>query len=281
MIDTHCHLDFPVFDNDRTLILKQAQENGFESIVVPAVVQKDWPRVIDLCKGDNSITLNFSLGLHPCFMNQHASVDEAEVALNEAIVRSITGVQEGEKESAKESQTIETNGGRLVAVGEIGLDYFIDSPPDSRQKQLALFAMQLSVAKKHNLPVLLHVRKAHDEVLKCLRRKGLERGGIVHAFSGSEQQASQYCELGFVLGIGGSATYDRAKKLARIIRQASVESLVLETDAPDIPPAFARGERNTPLNIPRIAQAIAEIRGMDAAEFIQQTSFNAKRVLGL
>lgn len=277
MIDTHCHLDFPVFDNDRTLILKLAREKGFESIIVPAVVQKDWLRVMDLCEGNNSVALNFALGLHPCFMNQHASVDEAEVALNEAILRSVTGVHE----NVKEKQALEATSGRIVAVGEIGLDYFIDSPPDLRQKQLALFTMQLSVAKKHNLPVLLHVRKAHDEVLKCLRRERLVKGGIVHAFSGSEQQASQYCELGFVLGIGGSATYDRAKKLARIIRQASVESLVLETDAPDIPPAFARGERNTPLNIPRIAQAIAEIRGMDAAEFIQQTSFNAKRVLGL
>ncbi|OUS05859.1 hypothetical protein A9Q81_03695 [Gammaproteobacteria bacterium 42_54_T18] len=277
MIDTHCHLDFPVFDHDRALILKQAQGYGFESIIVPAVVQKDWPRVIDLCERNNLITLNFALGLHPCFMNQHASVDEAEVALNEAIVRSMIGV----KNSEKEGDAVETIGGRLVAVGEIGLDYFIDSPEGNRQKQLALFSMQLSVAKKHNLPVLLHVRKAHDEVLKCLRRERLEKGGIVHAFSGSEQQASQYCELGFVLGIGGSATYDRAKKLARIIRQTSVESLVLETDAPDIPPAFARGERNTPLNLPRIAQAIAEIRGMDAAVFIQQTSINAKRVLGL
>ena len=265
MIDTHCHLDFPVFDHDRTLILQQAQDNGFESIIVPAVVQKDWSRVIDLCEGDHPIALNFALGLHPCFMDQHPSVDKAELALNELIVRNTVG----------------TAAGHLVAVGEIGLDYFIDSPEDNRKKQLALFTMQIAVAKKHNLPVLLHVRKAHDEVLKCLRRKRLPRGGIVHAFSGSEQQASQYCELGFVLGIGGSATYDRAKKLARVIRQVSVESLVLETDAPDIPPAFARGERNTPLNLPRIAQAIAEIRGMDAVEFIQQASINAKRVLGL
>jgi len=266
MIDTHCHLDFPVFDHDRALILKQAQENGFESIVVPAVVQKDWSRVIALCEAENPIALNFALGLHPCFMDLHTSVDEAEAALNEAIAG---------------STTMGTIGGRLVAIGEIGLDYFIDSPENNRQKQLALFSMQLTVAKKHNLPVLLHVRKAHDEVLKYLRRKRLPKGGIVHAFSGSEQQASQYCELGFVLGIGGSATYDRAKKLARIIRQASAESLVLETDAPDMPPAFARGERNTPLNLPRIARRVAEIRDMDVTELVQQTSVNAKRVLGL
>lgn len=262
MIDTHCHLDFPAFDHDRSLILEQAQESGFESIIVPAVVEKDWPRVISLCEGNNSVTLNFALGLHPCFMGQHASVDNAENALNEAIER-------------------KRGGGRLVAVGEIGLDYFIDSSEDNRKQQQALFSMQLAVAKKHNLPVLLHVRKAHDEVLKYLRKERLPKGGIVHAFSGSEQQASQYCELGFLLGVGGSATYDRAKKLMRIIRQVSVESLVLETDAPDIPPVFARGERNTPLNLFRIAQKVAEIRGIEATEFIQQTSSNAKKVLGL
>ncbi len=261
MIDTHCHLDFPVFDHDRPSLLQQAKESGFEGIIIPAVVQKDWPRVIRLCEQSNLITLNFALGLHPCFVDQHVSVDEAELALNEAVLHSVTG--------------------RPVAVGEIGLDYFIDSSEDNRKKQYALFTMQLAVAKKHNLPVLLHVRKAHDEVLKCLRKVRLPKGGIVHAFSGSEQQAAQYCELGFVLGIGGSATYDRAKKLARIIRQVPLESLVLETDAPDIPPAFSRGERNTPLNLPRIAQKIAEIRGVNVAELVQQTSTNAKRVLGL
>ena len=266
MIDTHCHLDFPVFDHDRALILKQAKEKGFESIIIPAVVQKDWQRVIDLCEGNNSITLNFALGLHPCFIDQHTNIGEAEVALNEAIVRSTSQ---------------QASDGHLVAVGEIGLDYFIESSEEDRKEQQALLFMQLAVAKKHNLPVLLHVRKAHDEVLKCLRRAQLARGGIVHAFSGSEQQANQYCELGFVLGVGGSATYDRAKKLARIIRQVSVESLVLETDAPDIPPAFAHGERNTPLNLPRIAQKVAEIRGMEVAELIQQTTINAQRVLGL
>ena len=276
MIDTHCHLDFPIFDHDRTLILKQAQENGFESIIVPAVVQKDWPRVIALCKRDNSIVLNFALGLHPCFMDQHMDVAEAGEALNEAIERHVTRVQRGSEEGG-----VVASNGRLVAVGEIGLDYFIDSSEDNRKQQQALFSMQLSVAKKHNLPVLLHVRKAHDEVLKCLRRERLPRAGIVHAFSGSEQQANQYCELGFVLGIGGSATYDRAKKLARIIRQVSNESIVLETDAPDIPPAFSRGQRNTPLNLLRIAKRIAEIRGVDVAELVQHTSANAKRVLDL
>ena len=261
MIDTHCHLDFPVFDHDRSSLLQQAKESGFEGIIVPAVVQKDWPRVIGLCEQRNLIALNFALGLHPCFVDQHVSVDEAEVALNEAVLRSVTG--------------------GLVAVGEIGLDHFIDSSEDNRKNQHALLTMQLAVAKKHDLPVLLHVRKAHDEVLKCLRKVQLPKGGIVHAFSGSEQQANQYCELGFVLGIGGSATYDRAKKLARIIRQAPLESLVLETDAPDIPPVFARGERNTPLNLPRIARYVAELRGVDVASLVEQASVNAKRVLGL
>lgn len=260
MIDTHCHLDFPVFDLDRQEILQRANGIGFEAIVIPAVVQKDWERVMELCHTDNLVPLRCALGLHPCFVSQHASVQDAKAALTDKLNRLDRGCS-------------------VVAVGEIGLDYFSSS--DTKQRQLELFDMQLQVAKTSQLPVLLHVRKAHDDVLKRLRKLQLPKGGIVHAFSGSEQQAQQYCQLGFVLGIGGTATYDRAKKLARIIRQVPIESLVLETDAPDIPPSFTRGERNSPLNLPRIAEHVAAIRDVSVDELIRQTTINANRILGL
>ena len=271
-IDTHCHLDFPVFDQDRDEVLLEAKRRGVNAIVVPAVVQKEWPRVIDLCRvldsardsapgnsissSDNRVQLHPALGLHPCFMGEHASVDAAEDALIEQLKKST-----------------------VVAIGEIGLDYFSGTDAKSQIKQVELFEMQLRVAKTNNLPVLLHVRKAHDDVLKRLRQLRLPRGGIVHAYSGSEQQAAQYCELGFALGFGGSTTYDRAKKLHRIIRQLPQENFVLETDAPDMPPAFAQGQLNSPINIPNIAESVALARGVSVQDIANHSTRNACRIL--
>ena len=266
LIDTHCHLDFPIFDLDREVVLQEAQRLGVCAIVVPAVVEKEWLRVINLCRAigsssnsaNNLIQLHPALGLHPCFMSDHSNIGDAEAALLRHLKKN-----------------------KVVAIGEIGLDFFSDIDVESRAKQLELFEMQLRVAKINDLPVLLHVRKAHDEVLKCLRQLGLSKGGIVHAFSGSEQQAAQYCELGFALGFGGSVTYERAKKLHRIIRQVPQENFVLETDAPDIPPVFAQGQRNSPVYLPRIAESVAQARGISALDVANQTTLNACRILNI
>ncbi|OUS31208.1 hypothetical protein A9Q99_04210 [Gammaproteobacteria bacterium 45_16_T64] len=257
MIDTHCHLDFPAFDIDRSETLSKLHQLNVTDVVVPGVLESDWPRVSTLCGGVQRVSLHPAYGLHPCFMEHHKKPQDVAVSLGNYI----------EEKSP-------------VAVGEIGLDYFSCSA--SKAEQLMLFDTQLNIAKVLELPVLLHVRKAHDDVLHRLRKIKLSKGGVVHAFSGSEQQAQQYVALGFVLGMGGSVTYDRAKKLHRIIRELPLSSFVLETDAPDIPPAFiARGERNSPVNLPKIAQAIAEVKGVSLDELDQVTTVTAKRILSL
>ena len=261
MIDTHCHLDFTVFDTDREALLESVALCGVSAIVVPGVLEKDWQGIEQLCKQSSPVEIYSAYGLHPCFIQQHGIGGNKMTRLTEVLTNQITKCA------------------RTVAIGEIGLDYF--SGLDDKLDQLCLLEQQLGVAKKLDLPVLLHVRKAHDDVLKLLRRYRLARGGIVHAYSGSEQQASQYIELGFLLGIGGSATYDRAKKLHRVIRDSPIENLVLETDAPDMPPSFARGMRNSPLNIPKIARAVAELRGVGEAMLARQTTENATRLLRL
>lgn len=257
MIDTHCHLDFSVFDADRADILRELAARQVTDVVIPGVIEKDWPGISQLCLMGESVNLHGAYGLHPCFMDAHEAPQYVESSLVEYI---------------------QTTGG--VAVGEIGLDFFSCSA--TKVAQLALFDVQLSVAAAMDLPVLLHVRKAHDEVLYRLRRTALTKGGVVHAFSGSDQQAQQYIELGFALGVGGSVTYDRATKLRRIIQDMPLSSVVLETDAPDIPPAFiARGERNSPIHLPGIASAIANIKGVPVAEVIAKTTATAKAILAL
>lgn len=251
LIDTHCHLDFPVFDEDRDDVVSDAKAASVNAFVVPGVVAQDWPRLLECCA---EFGFSPALGLHPCFIDQHqdADLERLEVLL------------------ASE---------KVVAVGEIGLDFFIADPNQSRQ--MALFDAQLELAKRFNLPVLLHVRKAHDQVLKLLRHKKLSSAGIVHAYSGSEQQATQYADLGFKLGIGGSLTYDRAKKLRRIATEMPLSTLVLETDSPDIPLLKHRGIPNQPKRVREVAEVLAGLRGISLEELAHATSTTARKLLNL
>lgn len=251
LIDTHCHLDFPVFDEDRSNVVSAAKAESVNAFVVPGVVAKDWPRLLECCK---EYGFSPALGLHPCFIDQHLDADLERLEALLAIEK-------------------------LIAVGEIGLDFFIADPDKSRQMEL--FDAQLELAKQFDLPVLLHVRKAHDQVLKLLRRKNLSRAGIVHAYSGSEQQATQYADLGFKLGIGGSLTYDRAKKLRRIATDMPLSTLVLETDSPDIPLLNHRGEPNQPKRVREVAEVLAGLRGISLEELAHATSATARKLLNL
>jgi TatD DNase family protein len=165
-----------------------------------------------------------------------------------------------------------------VAIGEIGLDYFIENLDRDRQQEL--FETQLRIAREADLPVIVHVRKAHDQVLKTLRRIQV-RGGIIHAFNGSLQQGEQYLELGFRLGFGGTLTYEGSKRIRRLARDLPLSAIVLETDAPDIAVASHRGERNSPEYLPECLAALAEVRGEDPAFLAQATGRNAEAVLGL
>ena len=251
-IDTHCHLDFSLFDGNREEVLLAAKGNGVEVVVVPGVDSRCWGRLLSVCQKNPS--LYPALGLHPCFIEKHGKEDlfQLEGLLKEA---------------------------EAVAVGEIGLDFW----PDSllHDKQVEYFESQLELADDYNLPILLHVRKAHDQVLKRLRRFRLKQGGIVHAFSGSHQQATQYIELGFKLGVGGALTYVRATRLRDTVARLPLSSLVLETDAPDMPLAGLQGMSNSPENLPLVFEVLASLRVESRSELMRGLWNNSVKVLGL
>jgi TatD DNase family protein len=251
IIDTHCHLDVPEFDADRERVLRDARERGVCGIVVPGVCRAAWPGLLQLCRAEAD--LYPALGLHPLYLETHGAEDV--VVLEELLGRE-----------------------QPVAVGEIGLDYYRGELDRSRQQEL--FEAQLRLARDVGLPVILHVRKAHDEVLATLRRIKVT-GGIAHAFNGSLQQAGQYLDLGFRLGFGGMLTYERSSKLRALARALPAEALVLETDAPDMTVMQHRGERNSPAYLPHCLAALAEVRDEETARVAEQTTRNARAVLGL
>ncbi|MFC6670055.1 TatD family hydrolase [Marinobacterium aestuariivivens] len=252
LFDSHCHLDFPAFDGWRERALAEARAVGVLEILVPGVTAQHWPRLLAFCAGDPA--LYPALGLHPCFLSEHRP---------------------------EHLELLETRlaAGGVRAIGEIGLDYFIDdADPESQQYYLE---GQLALASRFDLPVLLHVRKAHDRMLKTLRRARLGRAGIVHAFSGSGQQARQYIELGFRLGFGGAISYDRATKLRRLAASLPLESLVLETDAPDMPLSDWRDEPNRPQRIRDVFEVLCSLRSEAPEQIARQTTANVHEVLAL
>jgi len=254
LIDTHCHLDFPDFDPDREAVIRRARSAGVAQIVVPSITVDNLDRVLQLCGTDPQ--LYPALGLHPCFKH------DPENDLN-LLDKALTRAQ-----------------GKVIAVGEIGMDFRpAYTNPDQLRAQERVFEGQLQLARAHALPVLIHAVKAHDQVLKRLRQYALPRGGIVHAFSGSEQQAREYAKLGFKLGFGGGLTHERAHRLHRLAETLPLEWLVLETDAPDMPLQGRQGERNEPCRVVDVAAFVAELRGLDTAEVAAVTSDTAARLL--
>lgn len=251
IIDTHCHLDFDVFEYDRDDVLHRARENGLCKFVVPGVRQSTWHSLIALC--EQSSDMCYALGLHPMFIKAHR-LEHIE-SLRECVANN-----------------------KPVAIGEIGLDFYDSSL--LAERQLTIFEQQLQLACDVGLPVILHVRKAHEEVLGCLKKFPVS-GGIVHAFNGSLQQAERYQKYNFKFGFGGMLTYERSSKLRKLAAELSIDSIVLETDSPDMPVEKHRGERNSPEYLPRCLKALAEIRGMSLQQVAQQTSLNACRVLKL
>jgi TatD DNase family protein len=251
LFDSHCHLDFPAFNEDRQTVLEGCAELGVKDIIVPGVTHKMWPDLIEVCA--NSPMLHLALGLHPMFMDEHQSNDI------EALEWALEDYQP-------------------IAVGEIGLDFYL--PDQDKPAQIDLFQAQVKLAEKFHLPVILHVRKAHDEVLKVLRQAKL-KGGIVHAFNGSLQQAEHYQKLGFLFGVGGAITFPRAQKLQKLFRELPLDSIVLETDAPDMPLSGHQGERNTPEMIPSILAHLAALRTESESEIASTTSHNCRQLFGL
>jgi TatD DNase family protein len=253
LIDSHCHLDVDDFAADRDAVLARCVSSGIGAVIVPGVRLHDFGNQRAVCA--SSPLLFAAYGLHPVFLAEHGSSDVN--ALREWIARE-----------------------QPVAVGEIGLDFFVETL--DRQRQQALFEQQLLLAREFDLPVILHVRRSHDAVLSTLRRFRLPRGGICHAFAGSPQQARQYLDLGFLLGFGGAATFARANRLRGTLRALPADALALETDAPDIPPCFVeKGGRNSPDFLPRIAGILAEVRGEPVEKLVADTTRNVLKLLRL
>ena len=249
MIDTHCHLDAAEFDADREAVHAAARAAGVETIVVPAVEVSAFARTRETVLRYPGCVAAY--GIHPLYVMQAADNDLA--ALRQWLLAE-----------------------RPVAVGEIGLDLYVTDIDPARQEHF--FVEQLRLARDFDLPVLLHVRRAVDAVLKQLRRFKV-RGGIAHAFNGSRQQADEFIKLGFALGFGGAMTYAGSTRIRELARHLPLEAIVLETDAPDIPPAWLNGSRNTPAELPRIAAVLAELRELPVAELVQRTAANARAVL--
>lgn len=256
-IDTHCHLDAGEFVGEHLALAEAAVRQGVAMIVVPAVAVSNFSTVASLATQCSNCF--YALGIHPLHVAQAGAHDLA--ALRQAIVQALDDP-------------------RFVAIGEIGLDFFVPVLKDGtlRDKQEYFYREQLKLAREFALPVLLHVRRSQDIILKYLRRIAVP-GGIAHAFNGSFQQAQAFIQLGFKLGFGGAMTFPRALQIRRLASEIPLQAIVLETDAPDIAPAWRHPMRNTPDQIPRIGQILAGLRGMPPEQLARITSTNARAVL--
>jgi TatD DNase family protein len=264
--DTHCHLDAPEFDADRSAVVARARAANVQQVVLPAVEKSNFNFVRELAHEHG---FAYALGIHPLY-----------------VVRA----EEGDLQHLHDQLTSHRTDPRLVGVGEIGLDHFV--PGLDRARQEMFYAAQLKLAREFDLPAILHVRRSADTLLKHLRLIKV-RGGIAHAFNGSEQQALAFVNLGFKLGFGGTLTFERALQIRRLAQTLPLSAIVLETDSPDIPSAWlyktieqrAQGDaflsqaRNEPAEVPRIAEVLAQLRGMSLQDVADATNANARQAL--
>ncbi len=249
-IDTHCHLDAAEFEPDRDAEYARAVDAGVGLQIVPAVSRDNFAAVAATCARYPGCLPAW--GLHPMYIHVHRPEHLADLRAQ-----------------------IEAQ--RPVAIGEIGLDLFVDLDYATQE---FFYVEQLKIAKDYDLPVLLHCRRANDQLLKHLRKIRV-RGGIAHAFNGSPQQADEFIKLGFKLGFGGAFTWPRANNLRRLAVDLPLDAILLETDSPDIPPVWIGHGRNAPGELPRIAQTLAELRGIDVERVAQTTTRNARELFGL
>jgi TatD DNase family protein len=248
LTDSHAHIDDASFDVDRDAMFTRAADAGVRHIVVPAIDRASWSRIASICA--NHPQAYPAYGLHPIYLDQH------QPEHLDALVTQLKSHQ-------------------AVAVGEIGLDYFL--PELDLERQREYFQKQLRIAREFDLPVIVHARRAMDEVTSTMRRMGGLRG-VVHSFSGSVQQAQQLWDMGFHIGIGGPVTHERAQRLRHIVATMPIERLLLETDAPDQPDAKHRGERNEPVRLTDVLSVVAMLRGESEAAVAEATTANARRL---
>lgn len=256
--DTHCHFDFEDFDKDRETLWATCRSQGIRQMLVPGVQPDQWPRMQRLCA--NNPGIYYAAGLHPCWLEGNIESRKRNTQL--------AALSEALRDQLDEQY--------CIAIGECGLDQYINGDADLQE---AVLSCHLEIAQEFGKPIILHCRRAHNQMLRCLKAFPLKNGGILHAYSGSLEQAEQYWKMGFYLGIGGTITYDRANKTRSAVKKLPPEALVLETDAPDMPLCGQQGERNSPLNIPAIAGILAALRDESVECIARQTTLNAKTLL--
>ncbi|ATM99452.1 MULTISPECIES: TatD family hydrolase [Proteus] len=252
-IDTHCHFDFPVFYDDIANSLSLAHQARVEKIIIPAVARWNFDVVAELANHHHQ--LYCALGLHPLYIEEHA--EQHLLALEQKL------------------KTVS----RCVAIGEIGLDDYMENPQP--EKQEAFLIAQLKLAIKFDLPVILHSRKTHDKLSALLRRYDVPRKGVIHGFAGSLQQAEKFIQLGYFIGVGGTITYERAQKTRRAIASLPLEYLLLETDAPDMPVSGFQGEPNRPERIQNVFSQLCELRQGSPEVIAEQLYLNSLQLFGL
>lgn len=278
--DSHCHLDFPEFHTSIAELLLQCQAKNIHRLIVPSVNPKHWQRVLSLAeKQSTTIDISCSLGIHPWFviLQDHqcpSSPQNYDLTFQEQQLKQAISINS------------ENNRNKIVAIGECGIDVFKAKKNTPNEQvfneniklQQNFFAMQLNIAKQNNLPVIVHHCQSHPLILPLLKQYKLEKAGVIHAFSGSYQQAKDYIDLGFKLGIGGTITYPRAKKTINAIKRLPLSSLLLETDAPAMPPFGMQGINNSPLNLVTVFQALVAIRSEPKEVIAKQIEANVEQL---
>lgn len=255
--DSHCHVDFSAFSDSRPDLLRNCQSVGIHQLLVPSVSPSNWQNVLHLSSlSTPQLALLPALGIHPWYL-----ADLNDLALEQL------------------SDVVHVNRNKIVAIGETGIDGKIAEEYDNLTQQQHFFDYHLQLANAEQLPLIIHHRKSHHTLLACMKRTAPKYGGVVHAFSGSYQQAKQYLDLGLHLGIGGTISYERAKKTINTVRKLPLTSIVLETDAPAMPLHGFQGEANSPLRLINVFDLLVGIRAESALEIAQQIELNVTALL--
>lgn len=253
LVDSHCHFDFAAFDPDRQAIWDQCRQMGMQHLLIPGVHPQQWTHAATLCEHHPGLV--YAAGLHPWWLEK-TPIDERQLEI---------------------CITDELQKPRCQAIGECGLDALLATPVD---QQLPVLYTHMALAKKMDVPIILHCVKAHNPMIRALKEHALTKG-VIHAYSGSYEQALQYWQMGFYLGIGGTITYARAKKTRDAVSRLPLQALLLESDAPDMPIDGRQGQRNSPTSIATIAHTLASLRSESVEEIAQQTSANSRRLFNL
>ncbi|MEO0442507.1 MAG: TatD family hydrolase [Pseudomonadota bacterium] len=254
--DSHCHFDFAEFDRDRELIWQQCRKHNIDGLLIPGTTPEQWPGLFSLAKTYPGTV--GAVGVHPWWVSRLA----------------------GERLNSQQQQFMHEclQQPLCVALGECGLDGLIDLPLDRQQP---IFEQQLALACEYQKPLVIHCRKAHNQLLALLARYRPQKGGVIHGFSGAVELARQYWRLGFSLGIGGTISYPRAAKTRRMVQAMPLDALLLETDAPDMPLNGYQGRPNSPLKVIDVAKCLAELRQETLNTIAQVTTGNARQLFQL